>query len=108
MPPGVVRSSAPAALPLLNDRRPALLARVAGKAMTAAIVRDGILCGYRCVDLPVEEAEITPQALLDEIYPLTAYYQHSCREAIALIGFAGLAVKIAEFRATLQRAFACP
>src|ERR1700736_1431024 len=52
--PGVVMSSTLAALPLLNDRKPALLARVAGKSMTAAIVRDGILCGYRCADLPAE------------------------------------------------------
>ena len=52
MSPGVVMSSTLAALPLLGDRTPALLARVSGKAMTAAIVRDGILCGYRCVDLP--------------------------------------------------------
>ncbi len=108
MSPGVVMNSTLAALPLLNDRRPALLARVAGKAMTAAIVRDGILCGYRCVDLPVEEAEITPQALLDEIYPLTAYYQDSWREAIALVGLAGLAGRIEEFREPLERELHCP
>jgi type IV pilus assembly protein PilM len=89
--PGVVMSSTLAALPLLNDRKPALLARVAGKAMTAAIVRDGLLCGYRCVDLPAGETEITPQALLDEIYPLTAYYQDSWHEGISMVGLAGLA-----------------
>lgn len=108
MSPGVVMNSTLAALPLLNDRRPALLARVAGKAMTAAIVRDGILCGYRCVDLPAEEAEITPQALLDEIYPLAAYYQDSWREAIALVGLAGLAGRIEEFREPLERELHCP
>jgi type IV pilus assembly protein PilM len=108
MSPGVVMNSTLAALPLLNDRRPALLARVAGKAMTAAIVRDGILCGYRCVDLPAEEAEITPQALLDEIYPLTAYYQDSWREAVALVGLAGLAGRIEEFREPLERELHCP
>jgi type IV pilus assembly protein PilM len=108
MSPGVVMNSTLAALPLLNDRRPALLARVAGKAMTAAIVRDGILCGYRCVDLPAEEAEITPQALLDEIYPLAAYYQDSWREAVALVGLAGLAGRIEEFREPLERELHCP
>jgi type IV pilus assembly protein PilM len=108
MSPGVVMNSTLAALPLLNDRRPALLARVAGKAMTAAIVRDGILCGYRCVDLPAEEAEITPQALLDEIYPLTAYYQDSWREAVAMVGLAGLAGRIEEFREPLERELHCP
>jgi type IV pilus assembly protein PilM len=106
--PGVVMSSTLAALPLLNDRKPALLARVAGKAMTAAIVRDGLLCGYRCVDLPADETEITPQALLDEIYPLTAYYQDSWHEGIGMVGLAGLAGRIDEFREPLERELRCP
>jgi type IV pilus assembly protein PilM len=106
--PGVVMSSTLAALPLLNDRKPALLARVAGKAMTAAIVREGLLCGYRCVDLPADETEITPQVLLDEIYPLTAYYQDSWREGISMVGLAGLAGRIEEFREPLERELRCP
>src|ERR1700730_4455541 len=106
--PGVVMSSTLAALPSLNDRKPALLARVAGKSMTAAIVRDGILCGYRCVDLPAEEAEITPQALLDEIYPLAAYYQDSSHAGISMVGLAGLAGRIDEFREPLERELRCP
>jgi type IV pilus assembly protein PilM len=108
MSPGMVMSSTLAALPLLNDRKPALLARVAGKAMTAAIVREGILCGYRCVDLPAEEAEITPQALLDEIYPLAAYYQDSWHEGVAMVGLAGLTGRIEEFREPLERELHCP
>ena len=106
--PGVVMSSTLAALPLLNDRKPALLARVAGKSMTAAIVREGLLCGYRCVDLPADETEITPQALLDEIYPLTAYYQDSWHEGISMVGLAGLAGRIEEFREPLERELHCP
>jgi type IV pilus assembly protein PilM len=108
MAPGVVMSSTLAALPLLNDRKPALLARVSGKAMTAAIVRDGVLCGYRCVDLPAEETDITPQALLDEIYPLAAYYQDSWQEGITMVGLAGLAGRIDEFREPLERELRCP
>lgn len=108
MCPGVVMSSTLAALPLLNDRKPALLARVAGKAMTAAIVREGVLCGFRCVDLPAEEGEITPQALLDEIYPLTAYYQDSWQEPVSMVGLAGLAGRIEEFREPLERELHCP
>jgi type IV pilus assembly protein PilM len=106
--PGVVMSATLAALPLLNDRRPALLARVSGRAMTAAIVREGVLCGYRCVDLPAEETEITPQALLDEIYPLAAYYQDSWHEGIAMVGLAGLAGRIEEFHEPLERELHCP
>ncbi len=48
--PGVVMSSTLAAVPLLADGRPALLARVAGTTLTTAIVREGVLCGYRCID----------------------------------------------------------
>ena len=106
--PGVVMSSTLAALPLLNDRKPALLARVSGRAMTAVIVREGILCGYRCVDLPADELEITPQALLDEIYPLTAYYQDSWHEGISMVGLAGLTGRIEEFREPLERELHCP
>jgi type IV pilus assembly protein PilM len=108
MSPGVVMSSTLAALPLIGDRTPALLARVSGRAMTAAIVRDGILCGYRCVDLPADESEITAQALLDEIYPLAAYYQDSWREGITMVGLAGLTGRIEEFREPLERELHCP
>ena len=108
MSPGVVMSSTLAALPLLADRTPALLARVSGRSMTAAVVRDGTLCGYRCVDLPADESEITAQALLDEIYPLAAYYQDSWHEAITMIGLAGLTGRIEEFREPLERELHCP
>jgi len=108
MAPGVVMSSTLAALPLIGDRTPALLARVAGKSMTAAIVRNGILCGYRCVELPADETEISAQGLLDEIYPLAAYYQDSWHEGIAMVGLAGLAGRIEEFREPLERELHCP
>src|ERR1700684_2863442 len=74
MTPGVVMSSTLAAVPLLPDARPALLARVAGTTLTTAIVREGMLCGYRCITLPADARTVTPQALLDEIYPLGAFY----------------------------------
>src|SRR3984893_12442159 len=82
MLPGVVMSSTLAALPLLSDGRPALLARVAGSSPAWVIVREGVLGGYPCIPLPAEALQLTPQALLDEIYPLTAYYQDSWSEGI--------------------------
>ena len=85
MTPGVVMSSTLAAIPLLDDRRPALLARVSGKSLTTAIVREGILCGYRCMELPSRQRDLSPQTLLDEIYPVAAYYQDSWSEGIALV-----------------------
>ncbi len=108
MSPGVVMSSTLAALPLLSDGRPALLARVAGSTLTTAIVREGVLCGYRCITLPADALHLTPQALLDEIYPLAAYYQDSWSEGIAQVRLAGLGNRTEEFREPLERELHCP
>jgi type IV pilus assembly protein PilM len=108
MSPGVVMSSTLAALPLLSDGKPALLARVAGSTLTTAIVRDGVLAGYRCITLPADAEHLTPQALLDEIYPLSAYYQDSWSEGIAQVRLAGLGDRTEEFRGPLERELKCP
>jgi type IV pilus assembly protein PilM len=108
MSPGVVMSSTLAALPLLSDGRPALLARVAGSTLTTAIVREGVLCGYRCITLPADAMHLTPQALLDEIYPLTAYYQDTWSEGIAQVRLAGLGARTEDFRQPLERELHCP
>jgi type IV pilus assembly protein PilM len=108
MSPGVVMSSTLASMPLLPDERSALLARVAGTTLTTAIVRDGQLCGYRCTDLPDDAQSVTPQALLDEIYPLAAYYQDSWSEGIAEVRLAGLFDRAAEFIRPLERELKCP
>jgi type IV pilus assembly protein PilM len=105
---GVVMSSTLAAVPLLPDGRPSLLARVAGTTLTTAIVREGMLCGYRCITLPAEANKVTPQALLDEIYPLAAYYQDSWSEGIAQVRLAGLSDRMPEFREPFERELKCP
>jgi type IV pilus assembly protein PilM len=108
MSPGVVMSSTLAALPLLSDGRASLLARVTGSTLTTAIVREGVLCGYRCITLPADAEHLTPQALLDEIYPLAAYYQDSWSEGIAQVLLAGLADRAGEFREPLEQELHCP
>ena len=108
MSPGVVMSSTLAAVPLLPDERPSLLARVAGTTLTTAIVRAGMLCGYRCISLPADARQVTPQALLDEIYPLAAYYQDSWSEGIAHVRLAGLYDRVEEFREPFERELKCP
>ena len=108
MSPGIVMSSTLAVVPLLPDGRPALLARVAGATLTTAIVREGMLCGYRCITLPSDARHVTPQALLDEIYPLAAYYQDSWSEGIAQVRLAGLAERLPEFREPFERELKCP
>ncbi len=67
-----------------------------------------MLCGYRCITLPADARHLTPQALLDEIYPLAAYYQDFWSEGIAQVRLAGLADRVAEFREPFERELKCP
>jgi type IV pilus assembly protein PilM len=106
--PGVVLSSTLATLPLIDDHRSTLLARVAGRTLTTAIVRGGILWNFRCIELPADAQELTPQNLLDEIYPVTTYYQDSWREDIAAVRLAGLGPRAPEFRELLEQELKCP
>jgi type IV pilus assembly protein PilM len=105
--PGVVLSSTLATLPLINDRS-TLLARVGGKSLTTAIVREGNLWNYRCIELPVDAADLSPQALLDEVYPMATYYQDSWKEDIAAVRLAGLGPRVDEFRQPLELELKCP
>ena len=105
--PGVVMSSSLAAIALLEDRRPTLLARISGSSLTTAIVRDGVLCGYRCTELPASGVELTPQMLLEEIYPVAAYYQDTWQEGIQLVNVAGLGARLPEFVSPLESEFRC-
>src|SRR5712692_2766341 len=108
MVPGVVMNSSLAAIPLLDDARPTMLARISDNSLTTATVREGILCGYRCTDLPVELGRLTPQTLLDELYPVAAYYQDTWREGIQSIRLAGLYDRLEEFRGPLEKELRCP
>ncbi len=105
--PGVVQSSSLAAISILDDEKAALLARVSGSTLTTAIVRDGVLCGYRCTELPVHSAGLTPQMLLEEIFPVAAYYQDTWREGIQSVCVAGLGSRLAEFLRPLEDEFHC-
>jgi hypothetical protein len=66
------------------------------------------LCGYRCITLPADAQNLTPQALLDEIYPLAAYYQDSWSEGIAQVRLSGLGERVDEFRESLEGELQCP
>src|SRR5713226_580956 len=50
--PGVIVSSSLAAISLLEDKKATLLARLSGVALTTAIVRGGVLCGYHARSYP--------------------------------------------------------
>jgi type IV pilus assembly protein PilM len=105
--PGVVLSSTLAAISLLDGDRPVLLARISGSALTTAIVRSGLLCGYRCTELPAHGASLTPQMLLEEIFPVAAYYQDTWHEGISSVRIAGLGPRLAEFARPLEQEFHC-
>ena len=105
--PGVVLSSSLAALSLLEDKKATLLARVSGVALTTTVVRGGVLCGYRCTELPSHSLDITPKVLLDEIYPVAAYYQDTWGEGIGSVRLAGLGARLPDFVAPLESEFHC-
>lgn len=105
--PGVVLSSTLAAISLLQGARPTLLARLSGTSLTTAIVREGVLAGYRCTELPTTAAEVTPHTLLEEIFPLAAYYQDTWHEGIQAVRVAGLQRRLPEFVRPLQDEFKC-
>lgn len=105
--PGVVLSSSLAAISLLADEKATLLARVSGVSLTTSVVRGDILCGYRCTELPAHSGDITPQALLEEIYPVAAYYQDTWGEAISSVRLAGLGARTPEFVGPLESEFRC-
>jgi type IV pilus assembly protein PilM len=105
--PGVVLSASLAAISLLEDEKPTLLARVSGSTLTTAIVRRGVLCGYRCTELPAHGADLTPQMLLEEIFPVAAYYQDTWQESIQSVRVAGLGARLPEFVGPLEEEFHC-
>jgi type IV pilus assembly protein PilM len=106
--PGVVLSSSLASISLVDDDKPILLARVSGSALTTAIVRSGVLYGYRCTELPAHGANLTPQMLLEEVFPVAAYYQDTCQEGISSVRIAGLGARLSEFARPLEQEFHCP
>jgi type IV pilus assembly protein PilM len=106
--PGVVMSSTLATLPLMDDSRAMMLARVSGAMLTTAIAREGILCGYRCTELPAELDKLEPRALLDEIFPVAAYYQDAWSEGIRGVRLSGFGSRLEEFRVPLEAELGCP
>jgi type IV pilus assembly protein PilM len=105
--PGVVLSSSLAAITLLDHDKAALMARISGTSLTTVIVREGILGGYRCTELPAHAGEVTPQTLLEEIFPVAAYYQDTWQEGIQSVRVAGLGSRLPDFVAPLEKEFHC-
>ncbi len=105
--PGIVLSSTLAALPLVDDSRSSLAARLSGKTLTTVIVRQGILAVYRCAEMSAGAEALEPQALLDEIYPAAAYYQDTWGEQVQQTRLAGFGGRYEEFRSAVARELGC-
>jgi type IV pilus assembly protein PilM len=105
--PGVVLSSSLAAVSLLEGEKATLLARISGSSLTSAIVRNDVLCGYRCTELPAHGLQLTPQMLLEEVFPVAAYYQDTWHEEIQAVRVAGLGARLPDFVRPLEDEFHC-
>jgi type IV pilus assembly protein PilM len=104
---GVVSSSSLSALALLESQTSTLVARVSDQSLTTCIIRNGALCAYRCTDLHADSASLSPSALLDEIYPLAAYYHESWQEKIAFVYLSGIGDRIHEFATPIEGELQC-
>jgi type IV pilus assembly protein PilM len=104
---GVILSSSLAAMALLRERRPTLLVRVSDTTLTTAALREDMLCIYRCTELPVRGYDLTPQMLLEEIFPVVAYYQDTWHDGIQCASVAGLAARLPEFVGPLETELHC-
>jgi type IV pilus assembly protein PilM len=94
---GVVLSSTLAALPLLEERGAAMVARLTGKTLTTVIVHDSSLCVYRSTDMPAEAHLLDPQSMLDEVFPAVAYYQDTWGTPIDRAWLSGFGEREQEF-----------
>jgi type IV pilus assembly protein PilM len=104
---GVILSSSLAALTLLDTQKPTLLARISDGTLTTMVVQREMLCGYRCTELSVPIAELTPKILLDEIYPMAAYFQDTWQESIQSVQVSGMDTRFGELAGPLREEFHC-
>jgi type IV pilus assembly protein PilM len=105
---GVVLSSTLSTLPLLEDRGATLLVRMCARTLTTVIVQAGNLCVYRSTEMPAEAGLLDPQAMLDEIFPATAYYQDTWGGMIDRVRLSGLGMREEIFRRALTTELKVP
>ena len=98
----IVLSSTLATLPLLEERGATLLARICGKTSDDRHRHGPNLCVYRATDMMAEADVIDPQAVLEEIFPPSAYYQDTWGGNIDRARLAGFGSREREFREALE------
>jgi type IV pilus assembly protein PilM len=97
--PKVLLGSTLASLPLLEERGSTLFVRMSGKTLTTVIVRGSNLCVYRSSEVA---SDLSPHAMLDEIFPAIAYYQDTWGESVDRARLAGFGVRDELFRSALS------
>jgi type IV pilus assembly protein PilM len=101
--PTTVLSSTLAVLPLLEETGATLLARFCGKTLTSAIVQGSTLCVYRSTDMAGGPSQIDPRAMLDEVFPVVAYYQDTWGASIDRARLAGFGPRQDAYREALAQ-----
>lgn len=106
--PGVVVSSTLSVLPLLEDRGATLLVRMAGQSLTTVIVQDGRLCVFRSSEMSAPAGVLAPQAVLDEIFPVLAFFQDTSGGSVDRVRVSGFGAREDVFRRALSEELKSP
>jgi Tfp pilus assembly PilM family ATPase len=104
---GVVLGSTLAVLPMLDQDRPTLLARVSGATLAVAVVRGDVLCVFRTTELSTPLDALEPAALAEELFPAIAFYQDTWQETVQQVRLSGFAARGQEFRSALETELGC-
>ncbi|HKW89536.1 MAG TPA: hypothetical protein VJN21_12350 [Candidatus Acidoferrales bacterium] len=102
---GVLQSSTLATLPLLDSADATLLARLSGRNLTTVIARGETLCVYRSTEMG--SGKLSPQTVLDEVFPSVAFYQDTWGGKVERLRVAGFAGGEDEIREHLARELDC-
>lgn len=102
---GVVQSSTLATVPMLDASAATLLARMSGRNLTTVIVRGDTMCVYRSTDMGA--GGLTPNAVLDEVFPSIAFYQDTWGGKVERLRVAGFADEESDVREHLAQELGC-
>lgn len=105
--PGVVLGSTLAVLPLVEDGRVTLIARMNGATLTTVILAGSRLAVYRASEMGSDASAIAPTELLGEIYPAVAYYQDTLHENVQQVRLAGFSGRFEELRDAISAELGC-
>ena len=100
-------SSSLAAITLLDDHQPTLLARISGLALTTAIVREGVSMRLSLHRTSRAKRRPDPANVAGRNLSVAAYYQDTWREGIQSVRVAGLGARLPEFVGPLENEFKC-